>query len=61
MSTMKSKSISFNVDDPIEKDLYQWSVKLDNFSGYVKNLIRDDKKKKLMAADGQSKVRRTTP
>lgn len=46
MSTMKSKSVSFNIDDQKEKDLYTWSIAQNNFSGYVKNLIAADKKKK---------------
>lgn len=61
MATMKSKSISFNVDDPAEKALYEWSLKLDNFSGHVKSLLTQDKKKKLMPAEGQSRVLPANP
>lgn len=56
MATMKSKSISFNIDDPAEKDLYAWCTAQKNFSGYTKELIATDKKKKPVA-DSQSKRR----
>ncbi|MCM3443997.1 MULTISPECIES: hypothetical protein [Metabacillus] len=43
------KSVSFNVNDPIEKELFKFSLSQrdekgkENFSGYVKNLIIADK------------------
>lgn len=49
MATMKSKSISYNIDLPEEKDLFVWSNAQKNFSGYVKELIAADKKKKPVA------------
>lgn len=48
----KVKGVSFNLDDPAEKELYK-SILRRNFSGYVK---------KLIAADlAQRKVQKTQP
>ncbi|MED1863254.1 hypothetical protein P4V41_07280 [Fictibacillus nanhaiensis] len=35
----KIRPISFNLDDPHEYQMYEESMKLPNFSGYVKRLL----------------------
>jgi hypothetical protein len=49
MATMKTKSVGFNIEDQSEKDLLAWSDAKKNFSGYVKELIAADKKKRSIS------------
>ncbi|PKR82871.1 hypothetical protein [Heyndrickxia camelliae] len=35
----KVKSVSFNTEDPFEKEMYEYSKKFSNFSSFVKRLI----------------------
>jgi hypothetical protein len=34
------KSVSFNLDDPFEKEMYQYSMKFKGFSTFIKRLIQ---------------------
>jgi hypothetical protein len=36
------KSIKFNLTNPFEKELFEYVTKMDNFSGYIKELIKKD-------------------
>lgn len=46
MTTMKNKPISFNIDNPEDKQLYEHVKGIKNFSGYAKLLISNDLKSK---------------
>lgn len=37
----KVKSVSFNLDDPWENEMYQHSLRFSNFSSFVKRLIQN--------------------
>jgi hypothetical protein len=39
---IKTKGVSFNLDDPLQKQLYDHAMKHTNFSSYVKALIQRD-------------------
>ena len=40
MKDIKNRSVSFNVDDPQEKELYEYSLDITtNFSGFMKKLL----------------------
>lgn len=41
--SMKNKGVSFNLDDPGQKSLYDFAVGQSNFSSYVKRLIQSDR------------------
>jgi hypothetical protein len=38
--TRKVKSVSFNLNDPFEIELYQYTMKYPNFSSFIKRLIQ---------------------
>jgi hypothetical protein len=40
--SMKSKGVSFNLDDRFQADMFAWAEDQTNFSGYVKRMIQDD-------------------
>ncbi|MRG87026.1 hypothetical protein [Salinibacillus xinjiangensis] len=42
MTTMKNKPISFNIDNPNDKYLFEQIKNIKNFSGYAKSLIAND-------------------
>ncbi|MGJ9460146.1 hypothetical protein [Oceanobacillus sp. CF4.6] len=44
MATMKNKPISFNLDNPTDKYLFDQIKSVKNFSGYAKSLIAKDLK-----------------
>jgi hypothetical protein len=46
MTTMKNKPISFNLDNPGDRKLFDHVKEIKNFSGYAKSLILDDLNKK---------------
>jgi hypothetical protein len=47
MALMKTKSVSFNIETEIEKELLAWATSQHiGFSTYVKALIEADKKRK---------------
>lgn len=46
MATMKNKQVSFNVENEEEQKLLNYALSKNNFSGYVKELIKQDMKKK---------------
>ncbi|WP_170140790.1 hypothetical protein [Oceanobacillus arenosus] len=46
MTTMKNKPISFNLDNPGERYLFEHVKDIKNFSGYAKSLIAKDLKYK---------------
>ncbi|PLR99629.1 hypothetical protein CVD19_00780 [Bacillus sp. T33-2] len=46
--TRKVKSVSFNLSDPFEKEMYQYSQRFSNFSSFIKRLIQN-------SLNGQSK------
>jgi hypothetical protein len=35
------KSVSFNLDDPFENEMFQYTKKFPNFSGLIKRLIQN--------------------
>jgi hypothetical protein len=37
----KIKSVSFNLDDPMENEMYEHSLKFSSFSGFIKRLIQN--------------------
>jgi hypothetical protein len=39
--TRKVKSVSFNLNDPFEIELYKYSMKYPNFSSFIKRLIQN--------------------
>lgn len=41
MATMKTKQVSFNLDNPKERELYNRCDKLSNFSGFAKKVLTD--------------------
>jgi hypothetical protein len=41
--SMQNRSISFNLADPAQKELYDYTKKVANFSGYIKSLIEKDR------------------
>ena len=42
---MKTKGVSFNLEDPQQRGLYEHTQRYKNFSAYVKHLITVDKEK----------------
>ncbi|MYL45079.1 hypothetical protein GLV94_05440 [Virgibacillus halodenitrificans] len=42
MTTMKNKPISFNLDNPSDKQLFDHVKDIKNFSAYAKSLIAQD-------------------
>jgi len=46
MTTMKNKPVSFNLDNPGDKKLFEHVKDVKNFSGYAKSLIYADLKRK---------------
>lgn len=44
---MKTRGVTFNIEDPEQYKLYQYTLKMDNFSGYIKELIRKDRASKV--------------
>lgn len=42
MAKIKTKQISFNLDDPKQKELYDYCSKFTNFSYYGKTIIEKD-------------------
>lgn len=40
---MKTKGVAFNLDDPDQKELYEYAMTRTNFSAYVKRLIQSDR------------------
>lgn len=37
----KIKSVSFNLEDPFENEMYEYSLKFSNFSSFIKRLIQN--------------------
>jgi hypothetical protein len=46
MATIRTKSVSFNIDSEEELKLLEYANNKKNFSGYVKELIAADQRKK---------------
>jgi hypothetical protein len=44
--SMKTKGVAFNLDDPDQKELFDWAMSRTNFSAYVKRLIQADRDQK---------------
>lgn len=44
MATMKNKPISFNIENPRDKQLFDHVKDIKNFSAYAKSLIAQDMK-----------------
>lgn len=42
MANIKRRAIAFNLDDPFQKELYEYTLKFTNFSYYGKSLIQKD-------------------
>lgn len=51
MTTMKNKPISFNLDNPSDKYLFDQLKGIKNFSSYAKSLIADDLKRKVIKVE----------
>ena len=45
---MKTRGVSFNVEDPEQSQLYKYTQTINNFSGYIKELIRKDRASKTI-------------
>lgn len=45
--SMKTRGVTFNIEDPEQLQLYKYSQTLGNFSGYIKELIRKDRASKV--------------
>lgn len=43
---MVTKGISFNLNDPQQKEIYEYAMSVKNFSGHVKTLLERDKRTK---------------
>ena len=41
--SMKTKGVAFNLEDPDQKELFDWAMSRTNFSAYVKRLIQTDR------------------
>lgn len=48
MTTMKNKPVSFNLDNPNDRQLFEHVKDIKNFSGYAKSLIDEDLKRKVI-------------
>lgn len=46
MALMKNKPVAFNLESEADQELLEYVSKLPNFSGYIKQLILADKRKK---------------
>lgn len=44
---MKTRGVTFNVEDPEQSQLYKYTLTKKNFSGYVKELIQKDRASKM--------------
>lgn len=40
--SMKTKGVVFNMEDPHQKEMFEWCLRYTNFSSYVKTLIDRD-------------------
>jgi hypothetical protein len=40
------KPVAFNKNDPEQKELLEYALNIENFSGYIKDLIKKDKELK---------------
>lgn len=52
---MKTRGVSFNLDDPQQRSLYEYTKNFTNFSAYMKHLISCDKQKEGHSAPQISK------
>ncbi|AYP68779.1 hypothetical protein BpsM61_00005 [Bacillus phage vB_BpsM-61] len=43
---IKTKGVAFNLDDPDQRDLFNYAMTRTNFSAYVKRLIQADQQQK---------------
>lgn len=41
--SMKNRGVSFNLDDPAQKELHDYTLNFTNFSAYVKGLIERER------------------
>lgn len=53
---MKTKGVAFNLDDPDQKELFEYASERTNFSYYVKSLIQADRDAKRRKATGNPVV-----
>jgi hypothetical protein len=53
---MKTKGVAFNMDDPDQKELFEYAMERTNFSAYVKRLIQSDRDSKRRKATGNPVV-----
>lgn len=57
---MKTKGVSFNVENPTDKELFEHSLTYQNFSGKVKEWIKADKenaRRRLRTETGGIRIR----
>lgn len=45
---MKTKGVSFNLENETDKEVYEYAMQFKNFSGHVKQLILDEKRRREM-------------
>lgn len=48
---MKTRGVTFNMEDPEQKKLLDYTLNLSNFSGYIKELIRKDRELKMASKE----------
>lgn len=45
MSKVKRKQVTFNIEDEEQRELLKYALSLDNFSGRMKKLLKEDYKR----------------
>ncbi|NLP52051.1 hypothetical protein [Bacillus sp. RO1] len=48
MANPKVKTIKFNLDNPEEKRSYKFALQQENFSGWIKSLIKKEEQKSML-------------
>lgn len=52
----KRKAVSFNLDCPHQKELYEWCVSHPNFSGFVKSVLFHHYNNKVQATSPMNEI-----
>ncbi|WCK53815.1 hypothetical protein PP175_21230 [Aneurinibacillus sp. Ricciae_BoGa-3] len=45
MAVMKNKPVSFNLENEEDRRLHEYAIRIKNFSGYIKQLMKEEMKK----------------
>jgi hypothetical protein len=45
MAVMKNKPVSFNLENEEDKKLHEYASKINNFSGHIKKLMKEEMKR----------------